>query len=186
MVMTPGPNNIMLMASGLNYGARRTVPHAFGIILGVPIMTLALGLGLGKLFALFPIVHQVIKVLGIAYLLYLAWCIANTKEVTGENLTEASQPLTFLQALLFQWVNPKAWVMVIGAISAYTSDNFLIEVCIIALCFFFAAFFSTSLWTLCGAMLNKIITTTRYRTLFNRLMGILLVLSILPMVNATL
>jgi len=185
--MTPGPNNIMLMASGLNYGARRTLPHAFGIILGVPIMTLAVGLGLGKLFTLFPMVHQVIKVVGIIYLLYLAWGIATAKQIPKEERLGASgQPLSLFQALLFQWVNPKAWVMVIGAISAYTSDNFLIEICIIALCFFFAAFFSTSLWTLCGAMLNNIITTARYRVLFNRLMGVLLVLSILPMVNATL
>lgn len=188
MVVTPGPNNIMLMASGLNYGARRTIPHACGIILGVPVMTLAVGFGLGKLFILAPALHQFIKVAGIAYLLYLAWCIANanTNEIKGEELNEGSQPLTLLQALLFQWVNPKAWVMVVGAISTYTSDNILVEIFIIALCFFCAAFFSTSLWTLCGAALSKIITTVRYRLVFNRLMGVLLVLSVLPMINTAL
>jgi len=184
MVVTPGPNNIMLMASGLNYGARRTVPHAFGIILGVPLMTLAVGFGLGQLFTAAPFLHQIIKVAGILYLLYLAWKVAVAKAPDPDDYArDVSQPLTFIQALLFQWVNPKAWVMVVGAISAYTSNNISVEILLIALCFFCAAFFSTSLWTFCGSLLSRVLRAARHRVLFNRAMGVLLVLSILPMID---
>ncbi|MFT6388676.1 MAG: threonine/homoserine/homoserine lactone efflux protein [Cellvibrionaceae bacterium] len=187
MVVTPGPNNIMLMASGLNYGARRTIPHAFGIILGVPVMTLAVGFGLGQLFIAVPFLHQFIKVAGITYLLYLAWQVASTKAPASEDYAgDVSQPFTFFQALLFQWVNPKAWVMVVGAISAYTSNNFNVEILIIALCFFCAAFFSTSLWTFCGSLLSRGLRSAHHRVLFNRTMGVLLVLSILPMIESAL
>ena len=116
-LFTPGPNNIMLMASGLNFGLSRTVPHGFGVPLGFGFMVLVVGFGLGAFFAAFPIAYQVLKYVGAAYLLYLAWRIATAAGVHNENAR--ARPFTFFQAAAFQWVNAKAWVMAIGAVTAY-------------------------------------------------------------------
>lgn len=182
--VTPGPNNIMLLASGLNFGARRSLPHALGIIIGLPVMVLAIGVGLEYIFMAYPLTHQIIKVLGIAYLLYMAWRIAVTdaKISSGKGY---SRPLTFVQAALFQWVNPKAWVMAMGAISAFTAIGAytMNEVIVIALSFFGAAIMSTHLWIYCGVFLRNIVNNTRRRHWFNRVMGMLLFASILPMLE---
>ena len=104
---TPGPNNIMIMVSGLNYGIRPSMPHFFGICFGFPVMFLVLGFGLGYVFDLYPVLHNLIKVVGVVYILYLSWLIAVTKDsdLNGQD----ARPLTFFQGALFQWVNPKAW-----------------------------------------------------------------------------
>ena len=104
--ITPGPNNIMIMASGVNFGVKRSIPHVLGICLGFPVMVIALGLGLGTIFEDFPILHDIIKILGVAYLLYLAWLIASSSPF--EEAASPVMPLRFDQAVLFQWVNPKA------------------------------------------------------------------------------
>ena len=181
---TPGPNNIMLLASGLNFGARRSLPHALGIIIGVPIMVLAVGLGLGQVFVNYPAIHQIIKALGIAYLLYLAWRIATTDSKVSDKPSH-SRPLTFIQAALFQWVNPKAWVMAIGAISAFTTIGAYTtdKIIIIALSFLGAATISTNLWIYGGVFLKPIVNSAHRRRWFNGVMGMLLFVSILPMLG---
>ena len=108
--ITPGPNNIMIMTSGFNYGFKRSIPHLLGICFGFPAMVIMVGMGLGLVFAQHPTIHYIIKIVGIIYLIYLAWLIASAPISTLVENT--GQPLTFIGAVLFQWVNPKAWVMI--------------------------------------------------------------------------
>jgi threonine/homoserine/homoserine lactone efflux protein len=182
--VTPGPNNIMVMTSGLNHGIARTLPHFFGICLGFPTMVIAVGLGLGALFEQFPLFHSVVKVLGISYLLLLAYKIATTRSTV--NGTQPGQPLTFFQAALFQWVNPKAWVMVVGALAAFTSvgTELFGQAMLIALAFFMVSFPCVGLWLVGGASLRKVFHKPRQLQVFNIVMAALLVLSVLPMMFA--
>ncbi|MDG1473351.1 MAG: LysE family translocator, partial [Porticoccaceae bacterium] len=180
--ITPGPNNIMIMASGVNFGVKRSCPHLLGITIGVPIMVLAVGLGFNLVLQNYPLLHQVIKVFGIGYLLYLAWLIATTQPSSIS--TEVSKPLTFWQALLFQWVNPKALVMATSAISAYTSSNApLGEVLFIAFAFSITAAVSVGIWLIFGASLKRFLDDPVYGKRFNILMAALLVVAMFPVIK---
>jgi len=117
--ITPGPNNTLLLASGVNFGFRRSMPHALGISLGFMLLVIAVGLGLGEVFKVFPWAYTVLRYVGAAYLLYLAWKIATAGGMSDSN-EEHGKPMTFLGAAAFQWVNPKAWIMALGAITTYT------------------------------------------------------------------
>ena len=116
--ITPGPNNVMLASSGLNFGFRRSMPHLLGVNLGFTLMIFLVGVGLGSVFQQVPVLYTVLKYVGAAYLLYLAWKIANSGGM--EEGEARAKPLTFLQAAAFQWVNPKAWVMAVGVVATYT------------------------------------------------------------------
>ena len=120
MSFTPGPNNFMLMTSGLNFGFRRTLPHLFGVFHGFTLLTLCIGLGLGGLFTAFPILYTILKYAGAAYMLYLAWTIAMS-DTKAKKTAARKRPFTFIEAAAFQWVNPKAWIAIVGAISTYAS-----------------------------------------------------------------
>ena len=135
-VLTPGPNNIMLMASGLNFGVRASMPHLLGICVGFPVMVILIGLGLGFIFARYPACHLLLKIAGVTYLFYLAWRIAQTS--ASEDEGKRGRALTFWQAALFQWVNAKGWIMASSAIAAYTSagDGMYSQILIISLIFF--------------------------------------------------
>jgi threonine/homoserine/homoserine lactone efflux protein len=178
--ITPGPNNIMLMTSGVNHGVRKTLPHFSGIIIGFPAMVAAIGLGLSVVFLNYPVVHQIIKVIGIAYLLFLAWKIANSSNPNAsENLRE---PLTFFQAVAFQWVNPKAWIIAVGAIATYTTvGNVKEQVLVIILGYATVGSISMALWLLMGAVLQNFIRNQKQMQLFNICMAVLLVGSIATM-----
>ncbi|MGL5395934.1 MAG: LysE family translocator, partial [Shewanella sp.] len=144
--ITPGPNNIMLMTSGVNFGVKRSIPHLMGISLGFPTMILAIGLGLSTVFQAYPIIHQVIKVIGIVYLLYLSWLIANSSsKMEGKSI---AKPFSFLQAAAFQWVNPKGWIMAVGAIATFTSvqHDLTPQVITIATVFLCVAFPCAVVW----------------------------------------
>lgn len=183
---TPGPNNIMVMTSGMNFGVWRTLPHYLGICIGFPAMVLAISLGLGQLFEAAPVIHQVIKVLGISYLMYLAWRIATTAtEIREEG---ASRPLSFWQAAAFQWVNPKAWVMAVGALATFTtvSGGVLEQALWIAVAFMVVAVPCVGGWMLGGAGLRRLLQKPVYRRWFNWTMGVLLALSVIPMVSVEL
>ena len=177
--ITPGPNNIMIMSSGLNYGVQKSLAHLAGIQLGFLLMLLAVGLGAGLLLQQ-PLLHQLIKVVGSGYLLYLAWKIASAEP--EQIATGDSKPLSFMQALLFQWVNAKAWVMITGAIAAFTSLHgvYWQQLALIALVFLLVGLPCTGSWLLFGAALKRLLAAPRQRRLFNRLMGALLALSVLP------
>ena len=128
---TPGPNNLMLLASGVNFGFRRTVPHMFGIVFGFTLMVAIVGVGLGPLFARYPQIYTGLRWVGGLYMLWLAWKIANSGPVGHEK--SARQPMTFIKAVLFQWVNPKGWAMMVSAIATYTlPHNYVWSVLLVA------------------------------------------------------
>lgn len=178
--ITPGPNNVMIMSSGVNYGIKASVPHLLGICLGFPLMVLIVGLGFGVVFERFPHLHQLIKVLGVAYLVWLAWQIATAAPKTIEQ--GKSKPFSFLQAALFQWVNAKAWVMASGAVAAFTSVSgiYWLEVSIISAAFLLVAFPCVGAWLLFGAALRAVLTKPLFQRLFNICMALILLLSMVP------
>ncbi|AZG73870.1 MULTISPECIES: LysE family translocator [Shewanella] len=179
--ITPGPNNIMLMTSGVNFGIKRSIPHLMGISLGFPTMILAVGLGLSAIFQAYPFIHIVIKVIGISYLLYLSWLIANSSsKMEGKKV---SKPFSFLQAAAFQWVNPKGWIMAVGAIATFTSVQQEInsQVVTIASVFLCVAFPCAIVWLGFGVALKRLLKNERQQRIFNITMALLLVASIIPM-----
>ncbi|MBT3798743.1 MAG: LysE family translocator [Porticoccaceae bacterium] len=180
--ITPGPNNIMIMAAGVNFGVQKSLPHLFGICLGFPIMVIAIGLGFSVVFNAYPLLHNAINVIGIIYLLYLAWLIASAKPTKIR--TDATKPLSFIQAVLFQWVNPKAWVMATGAISAYTSSDgdILGHVLFIAFAFSITAGISVGIWLVFGAGLKRYLDNPLHYRVFNIVMAMLLVGSMSPVI----
>ena len=178
--ITPGPNNIMIMASGLNFGTVRSLPHLFGICLGFPVMVILIGMGLGAIFEQLPILHEIIKAVGVIYLLYLAWRIANAEK--SDQRKPPGKPLTFIQSALFQWVNPKGWIMATSAIAAYTTvgADVLIQVFLIAFIFLLVTFPSAGSWLVFGIGLKRFLDQSEYRRIFNICMALLLVASIIP------
>ena len=131
--VTPGPNNLMLMASGANFGFRRSIPHMLGVALGFVFMVLLMGAGLAQVFDTWPLAHVALKFVSIIYMLWLAWKIANAAPIKARE-TQGS-PMTFVQAAAFQWVNPKAWAMAITAITAYTPGQTLGAVAMVGIGF---------------------------------------------------
>jgi len=180
--ITPGPNNVMIMSSGVNYGIKQSVPHWLGICLGFPLMVLLVGLGFGVIFDRYPHLHQLIKILGTAYLIWLAWRIASARPETIA--TGKSKPFSFIQAALFQWVNGKAWVMASGAVAAFTSVTgvYWYQVFMITLAFLLVAFPCVGVWLVFGAWLRKVLTQPLFQRIFNILMGGILLLSVLPVI----
>ena len=178
-LFTPGPNNIMLMASGLNFGLARTLAHGFGVPLGFGFMVLVVGFGLGALFATYPLAYQVLKYVGAAYLLYLAWRIATATSAHGNNAR--ARPFTFLQAAAFQWVNAKAWVMAVGAVTAYAGiAAFPLNTFLIAAIFTVLGTVSSFTWVLFGTGLKRIVNDPRAVRIFNLVMAGLLAASLIP------
>ena len=178
--VTPGPNNMMLLASGVNFGLRRSLPHMFGISLGFMLLVASVGLGLGQLFEQVPLLYSVLRYIGAAYLLYLAWKIANSGAPDSQS-NVAGKPFSFLQAAAFQWVNPKAWIMAIGAITTYTpQENFVVNVLLIAALFALVNCPSVGLWTVAGSLLRNWLSNARALRVFNIGMALLLVASLYP------
>jgi threonine/homoserine/homoserine lactone efflux protein len=180
MFFTPGPNNIMVLSSGLTYGFRRTVPHIAGITIGFAFMVGAVGLGFGTVFLAYPLLQTILKYAGAAYLIYLAAVIAMSEPVTpGQDNRRG--PMTFWGAAMFQWVNVKGWVMVIGTITAYAGIarfpwNIFIQVVLSLL----LGAMSTSTWTLSGSSLRPLMTSPRLVRAFNIVMAALLLASLYP------
>ncbi|MEC8579255.1 MAG: LysE family translocator [Pseudomonadota bacterium] len=177
-VITPGPNNLMLMTSGTNFGFRRTIPHMLGVGLGFPTMCFLVGLGVMKLFDLWPMSYTVLTVVSVLYMLYLAWKIANAAPM-GDGKTEG-KPLTFLQAASFQWVNPKAWSMALSAITLYASGRDLISVLWVAGMYVLCSCISTTSWTVLGTGIRHLLANPMRLRIFNWSMAALLVLSLVP------
>jgi threonine/homoserine/homoserine lactone efflux protein len=180
MALTPGPNNIMVTASAANFGFRRVVPHMLGVTLGFVVMLLAVGLGLGGLFQAEPRLHHAMKYLGAAYLLYLAWRIANAGD--GGNGAGRPRPISFFEAALFQWINPKAWIIALGALTAYTTVGGAMtrEVALIAFVFALVTFPSLAVWAWFGTALGRWLGRPGARAAFNWTMAAFLALSLAP------
>tara|TARA_Y100001956_G_scaffold22734_1_gene22378 strand:+ start:1533 stop:2153 length:621 start_codon:yes stop_codon:yes gene_type:complete len=178
--VTPGPNNIMVMTSGLNFGVKKSLPLLTGICVGFSIMLLLVGLGFSQLFELFPSLHFVIKCVGVVYLLYLAFLIARSAgDIAGSS---QAKPLSFMKGALFQWVNAKAWVVATGAIAAFTSvgADFVGQNTLIAMTFFIVSFPCVGIWLAFGSLLKKWLNDSKGRQRFNWVMSGLLVLSVVP------
>ncbi|MHB0769133.1 LysE family translocator [Bradyrhizobium sp. 5.13L] len=180
MFFTPGPNNIMLLSSGLTYGFRRTIPHIAGITIGFAFMVAAVGLGLGTVFLTYPILQTILKYAGAAYLIYLAAVIAwSGPAKPGEE--KARGPMTFWGAAMFQWVNAKGWVIVIGTITAYAAiAQFPLNIAIQTVISLIVGTVSTVVWALFGTALRPVLSSGRLVRAFNILMAILLLLSLYP------
>ncbi len=176
--ITPGPNNLMLMASGANFGFRRSIPHMLGIGLGFTIMVLLVGAGLVQVFDRYPVSYTALKIVSVAYLLYLAWKIAHAAPAKR---SEASGiPMTFLQAAAFQWVNPKAWAMALTATTAYAPNQTLHAILLVALVFGAVNLPSVSTWTVLGQQMARVLTNPRRLVAFNWTMAALLLASLYP------
>lgn len=180
MAITPGPNNAMLMASGVNHGIKSSIPHFLGVNLGFPVMVIVMGMGIGSIFDQYPIVHHIIKILGSVYLLYLAWVIGTTKESKMDK--KISKPFTFLQAALFQWVNPKAWVIIAGAMATYTNQetSIYLQVILMALTFIVLGSPCSMVWLAFGRGLKNILKSQSHLRIFNIMMALLLAASLIP------
>jgi threonine/homoserine/homoserine lactone efflux protein len=165
--ITPGPNNVMLTASGSAFGFQRSVPHMLGITVGFPVMIYTVGLGLGELFTRYTGVHLALKYVGAAYLLYLAWRIAQSGQPGGDDAN--ARPLTFLEAAAFQWVNPKAWVMAVSAIPAFTTPggNYYAELLMISAIFAAICVPSCAVWCLFGVAIRRLIRTPETARIVN-------------------
>ncbi|HAP26817.1 MULTISPECIES: LysE family translocator [unclassified Achromobacter] len=177
--ITPGPNNVMLASSGLNFGFRRSVPHLLGVNLGFTLMIFLVGVGLGSVFQQTPVLYTVLKYAGAAYLLYLAWKIANSGPLDeGE---ARGKPFTFLQAAAFQWVNPKAWVMAVGVVATYTPQNgFFANLVIATLVCGIVNLPSIGIWVTFGTALRRVLHRPAAIRAFNVGMALLLVASLYP------
>lgn len=178
-LFTPGPNNTMLMTTGLNFGFRRGQPHLWGVALGFSVMVLAVGLGLGAVFQAYPAAYTVLKYAGAAYLLYLAWQIATAGEVQeGE---AGGRPIRFMEAAAFQWLNPKGWVMAVGAVSTYAVvAPFPFNMLLIAFLFGSLGILSSATWLGFGTGLKRLFTSPAAVRAVNIAMALLLVASLWP------
>jgi threonine/homoserine/homoserine lactone efflux protein len=180
MFFTPGPNNIMLLTSGLNFGFRRTLPHLAGVVFGFAFMIAVSGIGLGAVFTAYPLLQTILKYAGAAYLVYLAVAIALSGPPTpGE--AERRRPMTFFGAALFQWINVKGWVMVIGTITAYAAIasypwNILLQVALSLL----IGWVACAAWVLCGTSLQSLVKSPVVVRAFNIVMALLLLASLYP------
>ncbi|MFP3544499.1 LysE family translocator [Rhizobium sp. SIMBA_035] len=180
--ITPGPNNMMLFTSGVNFGFRRTIPHMLGIGAGFLSLLLAVGLGLGAVLHTVPALYTALKFAGGAYLLWIAWKIGSSRSLS-EGKTSAV-PMSFLSAAAFQWINPKAWVMAVTAMATYTNPDFyVVSVLIVGLAFALVNVPSVSTWAGFGSALRDWLSDPARLKWFNITMALLLVLSLWPMLK---
>ncbi|MCV3240999.1 LysE family translocator [Mesorhizobium sp. ZC-5] len=181
--ITPGPNNFMLLASGVNFGFARTIPHMLGIGSGFLTLLMGVGFGLGAVLTAFPALHTGLKIAGGAYLLYLAWKIGTSRSL-GKDGEAKARPMTFLEAAAFQWVNPKAWVMAITAMAVYTNpERPFLSVLLISVAFAVVNVPSVSSWAGFGMALRGFLADPARLKWFNIAMGVLLAATLWPMLK---
>ena len=181
MFFTPGPNNIMLLSSGVTYGFRRTLPHVAGITIGFAFMVGAVGLGLGTVFIAYPILQTILKWGGVIYLLYLAAAIAMADPVKPEEGGRRKGPMTFIGAAMFQWINAKGWVMVISTITAYAAiAAFPLNIAIQVAISLVLGVLSCTTWAMFGSALRPLLSSRTAVRAFNIVMAILLLASLIP------
>ncbi|MFN7097684.1 MAG: LysE family translocator [Gammaproteobacteria bacterium] len=179
-MITPGPNNVMLLNSGLAFGVKQSLPLYFGICFGFALMVLIVALGLSNLFIRYHWLQPTLKIIGSLYMLYLAWRIASST-MQDNNINQAN-PINLLQAMLFQWVNPKAWIIAIGTISIFTfATEEWHNAMILSVSFLFISLPCLAAWLLLGAYLQTILKNKKHYQLFNIVLSITLVISIITM-----
>lgn len=180
--ITPGPNNMMLLASGVNFGFRRTIPHMLGIEVGFASVLIATGFGLGALFSALPVLYLLLKVAGGLYLLWIAWSIAMSRSLGDGRST--GDPMGFWAAAAFQWVNPKAWVMAVSSMAAFADpDNLVLTISIVTFAFAVLAFPCQAVWAAFGSVMRDWLSHPVRLKWFNITMAVLLVASLWPMLR---
>ena len=179
--ITPGPNNMISAGTGAAFGFRRTVPQMFGVAVGFAIMVAAVGLGLGSLFVAVPQLHWILKLVGGAYLLFLAWKIASAS--AGMGMTTLERPPTFLQSALFQWVNPKAWTLALSVIPAFTTPggDLINEVALISVVLGVLSLPCLAVWAGFGVLIARLLSTPHQHRILNIVMGGLVALSVVTL-----
>ncbi|WP_461211442.1 LysE family translocator [Desulfocurvus sp. DL9XJH121] len=181
MTVTPGPNNILITATGANHGYRAAWPHILGATASIPVMCTLVGLGLGQVMLAWPPAHVGLNVAGSLYLLWLAWKVAHYDgNVDGGGQGGAGRPLTFWQAVLFQWLNPKCWMMYVGAVSMFTVPGEPMAPQVLVMAGIFTVFVPPcfSLWALAGVSIGRFLTSPPRRRAFNLTLALLLVVSL--------
>lgn len=177
-LFTPGPNNLMLMASGANFGVRRSLPHLTGVAFGFPVMVIPVGLGVMQVFDMWPPAFDVLRAVSVIYIFYLAWKIANS--APPEDAPAEARPLTLIQAAGFQWVNPKAWSMALGAITLYAANRDLESILWVSGMFLALGLISAVTWVTLGTGVRRLLKRPDRLRIFNWTMASLLVLSMFP------
>ena len=189
MAATPGPNNVMVAASGATFGFRPTVPHILGISVGFPVMLALVAIGAAEPLRTWPWLHEALRWIGAAYMLWLAWHIATADPAVAVDQGRATaarrgRPMTFVQAALFQWVNPKAWVAAAGTVVTYitaSGPGFWLQATVLEGVFVVTTVVFVALWTGIGAGAARALRTERAVRRFNVAMAGLLVLSLIPL-----
>lgn len=181
---TPGPNNLIALATGANFGYRRTLPHAFGVVLGFNVIFLLMGAGLGSLFKVFPLAHEILKWGSLAYILFLAWKIASATGIGSSTKNgETAKPITFFGSVAFQWINPKVWVASLTLVTAFTDpEAYTLSLSVGLLVNIFIAFTAISTWAIFGTLLKRFLEQPVRLRIFNITMATLLVVSVIPSV----
>ncbi len=177
--ITPGPNNLMLMTSGANFGVWRTIPHLLGVVFGFVLMVILVGTGLIQIFEAYPVSHDILRICSIVYLSYLAWKIATAKPGATKSV---GAPITSLQAALFQWVNPKAWAMALTAVTVYAPSQSLAAVGLIALICGIINMPSVFVWVLLGSKMQRLLGSAGRLRTFNYSMALLLLATLYPVI----
>jgi len=178
--ITPGPNNLMLLASGANFGFKRTLPHMFGISIGHSVMVFLVGVGIKQVFDLYPVTYTVLKVGSVVYLLYLAFKIASNRTPPNQ-MNGRAKPFTFIQAAAFQWVNPKAWAMALTALGVYAPPSPTVaQIGMVAGAFALVNFPSITTWVVLGQQMSRFLHTPKRLMVFNVTAGLLLVATLYP------
>ncbi|REG86827.1 LysE family translocator [Marinomonas pollencensis] len=185
MSVTPGPNNMMLLASGAQFGFRRTLPHMIGIVLGMASLLLSVLLGMGALFVLYPPIYSVLKWVGGAYLLWLAWKVASAPVGQLASAKQSSSPMRWWQAALFQYVNPKAWMMSVGCVSSFSlaGDLYVQSGFWIIVLFACMGFPAITLWAWAGVAIRRWLTDDKRQRAFNYGMGLATASTLLLMIG---
>ncbi|CAH9061784.1 Cysteine/O-acetylserine efflux protein [Pseudoalteromonas holothuriae] len=180
--VTPGPNNVLIMTSGVNFGVKKSIPLLCGICIGFAIMLLVVSFGFMQVFILYPNLHLIIKIIGVSYLLYLAWVISRSSLPISADIKPL--PLSFFNGALYQWVNAKAWVVASGAVAAFTTvgASNIEQNIVIAAIFLLVSFPCVGLWLFFGSLLKRALSNNKYRSVFNNTMALLLVLSVIPVI----
>jgi threonine/homoserine/homoserine lactone efflux protein len=181
--ISPGPNNLMLMSSGANFGFRKTLPHMMGVGLGFTLMVALVGMGVMQVFDLYPASYMILKWCSIVYLVYLSYKVATSAPPENKRANKA-KPFSFIQAVLFQWVNPKAWTIALTSIGIYAPDRDVKSVIIVALVFGAVNLPSISVWVVLGQKLQKILSSVKRLRIFNGIMAFLLLASLYPVLIA--
>ncbi len=183
MTISPGPSNILVLMTSTNFGYRRTIPVILGLSLGLAGLIFAVGLGLSQVFTAYPALHTILKYVSIAYLLYLAWRIARSSQFNADS--EQKKAMTFFECLLLQLVNPKAWIVSISTVAAYSSDehNLLFQTVTMFAVFVVAAVISLSTWAVFGTVIARLLQSPKSIRIFNVTLAAVLVLSLIPLLN---